>query len=161
MLTCCQCTPPGRIQWAGLLVSSLIALLRQDCGVASATLACLGSACLGLMRLLAGCNVGAASPDGAPELAQLGKYMLFSFPQHRQLSLSAVDGWCNIAPYWLVIERCNLLRILCNIAPYVLVSASRAAESVRMGPDEPYLKAKVVSWSFLQATHPTFVYLIV
>ena len=27
-----------------------------------------------------------------------------------------------------------------------------------MGPDEPYIKAKVVGWSFLQATRPTFVY---
>ena len=104
MLTRCRCMPPGGIQWAGLLVSSLVALLRQDCGAASATLACLASARLGLMRLLAGCNVGAASPNSAPELAQLGKYMLFSFPWHRQPSLSAVDGWCDIAPYWLVIE---------------------------------------------------------
>ena len=84
--------------------------------------------------------------------------MLFSFPRHRQPPLSAVDGWCDIAPSWLVIERCDLPCLLHNIAPYVLVSASRAAESVRMGPDEPFIKAKVVGWSFLQATRPTFVY---
>ena len=84
--------------------------------------------------------------------------MLLSFPRHRQPPLSAVDGWCDIAPSWLVIERCDLLCLLHNIAPYVLVSASRAAESVRMGPDEPFIKAKVVGWSFLQATRPTFVY---
>ena len=101
-----------------------------------------------LMRLLAGRNVGAVSPDSAPELAHLGKYMLFSFPRDQQPPLSAVDQWCVIAPSWLVIEHSNLLRILRNITPYVLVSASCTAESVRMGPEELYLRAKWDGWRF-------------
>ena len=90
-----------------------------------------------------------ASPNGTPELAQRGENMLFSFPWHQHSCLSAVIEWCNIAPLWLVIEQ-DEMTISCVM--YVIISA---ADFLRR-PDKPYLKVKVVSWSFLQATCPTF-----
>ena len=113
---------------------------------------------LALMRLLAGRNVGAASPDGAPELAHKGKCLLFFISSASTAVAVSCRGWCAIAPSWLVIER----RENDDFSRHVRRrQRCRAADVVRMGPDEPYLKAKVVGWGFPKPLVPHFVYLVV
>ena len=59
---------------------------------------------LALMHLSVGHNVRVASPDGVPELAHMGKYLLFFISLASTAIAVSCCGWCAIAPSWLVIE---------------------------------------------------------